>query len=47
MLLPISEYRQILEDLSNLAAIVERKDEPIEELDDVSKGLQEKWQSTE
>ena len=47
MLLPISEYRQILEDLSNLAAIVERKDEPIEELDDVRKGLQEKWQSTE
>ena len=47
VLLPISEYRKLLEDLSDLAAIAERKDEPIEELDDVQKRLQEKWQSTE
>jgi len=47
VLLPISEYRELLEDLSDLAAIAERKDEPAEALDDVRKRLQEKWQSTE
>jgi DNA-binding transcriptional MerR regulator len=47
VLLPISKYRELLEDLSDLAAIAERKDEPAEALDDVRKRLQEKWQSTE
>ena len=35
MLLPISDYRELLEDLSKLPAIVERKDEQAEALDDV------------
>jgi hypothetical protein len=47
VLLPISEYRELLDDLTDLAAIAERKDEPTEALDDVRKRLQENWQSTE
>ena len=47
VLLPISKNRELLEDLSDLAAIAKRKDEPAEALDDLRKGLQEKWQSTE
>ena len=47
VLLPSSKYRELLEDLSDLAAIAERKDEPAKALDDVRKRLQEKWQSTE
>ena len=46
VLLPIKEYRELLEDLADLAVIAERKDEPSEALDDVRKRLQEKWLST-
>ena len=46
VLLPIGEYRELLEDLADLAVIAERRDEPAEALDDVRQRLQEKWQST-
>lgn len=47
VLLPIGEYRELLEDLADLAVIAERKDEPAESLEDVRQRLQEKWQNTE
>ena len=39
--LPIREYRELLEDLADLALIAERKDEPAEPLDVVSKRLEQ------
>ena len=47
VLLPISEYRELLEDLADLAVIAERTDEPAVALDDVRHRLHEKWQSIE
>ena len=41
VLLPISEYRELLEDLADLALIAERKDETTEVLDDVRTRLQD------
>lgn len=37
--LPIAEYEELLEDLEDLAAIAERKDEPTRPLEDVLKEL--------
>ena len=47
VLLPIGEYEDLLEDLEDLALMVERKDEPTEPLEDVAKRLEKKWKSTE
>ena len=41
VLLPISEYRELLDDISGLAAIPKRKDEPTEALDEARKRRQE------
>ena len=47
VLLPIAEYEELLEDLDDLALMVERKDEPTEPLEDVAKRLEKKWKSPE
>ena len=47
VLLPIGEYEDLLEDLEDLALMVERKDEATEPLEDVAKRLEKKWKSTE
>ena len=40
VVLAISEYRKLLEDLRDLALIAERKKEPAESISEVKKGLQ-------
>ena len=47
VVLAINEYRQLMEDLQDLALIAERKNEPVESISDVKKRLQEKWLDTE
>jgi len=47
MLLPISQYRELSEDLSDLADTVNRKRRPAEELDVLQQRLREKQQNTE
>lgn len=47
VVIPIREYRELLEDLENPAIIAERKDEPAEPLEVVKKRLEDKWQSIE
>lgn len=48
VVLSISEYQELLEDLEDLAVIAERKDEPVEPLEVVTKRLEDKWrQNTE
>ena len=47
VVLAINEYRQLMEDLQDLAIIAERKNEPEEALGEVKKRLQEKWLDTE
>ena len=46
VVLPMSEYRQLLEDLEDLAVIAERKAEPTEPLDLVGKRLEARWLNT-
>ncbi len=46
VVLPIKKYRELLEDLTDLAIMAERKDEPTEPLDVVKKRLEAKWQNT-
>ena len=46
VVLPIKEYKELLADLSDLAIIAERKDEPAQALAAVRKRLEEKWQNT-
>lgn len=43
VVLPIREYRELLDDLSDLALIAERRDEPKEPLALATKRLEEKW----
>ena len=45
VVLPIREYRDLLEDLTDLAVIAERKAEPTEPLGAVKKRLEEKWRN--
>ena len=47
IVLAINEYRQLMEDLQDLARIAERKNEPAESIGEVTKRLQEKWLDTE
>ena len=47
VVLAIKEYRQLMEDLQDLALIAERKNEPAEPLYEVKKRLHEKWLDTE
>lgn len=46
VVLPIKEYMELLADLSDLAIIAERTDEPSQALAAVRKRLEEKWQNT-
>ncbi len=46
VVVPIKAYRELLEDLADLATFAERKDEPAESLESVKKRLEEKWQNT-
>ena len=46
VVVPIQEYRELLEDLADLATMAERKGEPAESLESVKKRLEEKWQNT-
>ena len=46
VVLSISEYQELLEDLEDLAVITERKEEPTEPLDLVKKRLEAKWLNT-
>ena len=46
VVVPIKEYRELLEDLADLATFAERKDEPAESLESVKKRLEERWGST-
>ena len=47
VVLAMNEYRQLMEDLQDLALIAERKNEPTESLGEVKKRLQAKWLDTE
>ena len=44
VVLSISEYRELLEDLQDLAIMAERRDEPIEPLEGVK--LEARWRNT-
>jgi hypothetical protein len=46
VVLSIKEYEELLEDLADLGVIAERKDEPAESLEDVTRRLEDKWRST-
>lgn len=46
VLLSMKEYNELLEDLSDLAIIAERKNEPSEPFDVVKKRLERKWRNT-
>lgn len=45
VVLTLKEYRELLEDLDDLATIAERKDEPVEPFEVVKTRLAEKWRS--
>ena len=47
VVIPLGEYRELLEDLEDLAVMVERKDEPAEPFEIVRKRLEDRWQITE
>ena len=47
VVLAISEYKQLMEDIQDLALIAERKNEPTENFGDLKKRLAEKWLDTE
>ena len=46
VVLSMKEYRDLLEDLEDLALMAERKSEPAEPLEVVRKRLEEKWRTT-
>ena len=46
VILSMAEYRELMEDLTDLALIAERKEEPQESLESVKRRLEEKWQHT-
>ena len=46
VVIPMSEYKELLEDLEDLAVIAERKEGPTEPLDLVRKRLEAKWLNT-
>ena len=43
VVLSMCEYRELMDDLADLALIAERNDEPAEPLEAVKKRLDEKW----
>ena len=43
VVLPVADYQQLLEDLADLAAIAERKAEPVEPLEVVKQRLEDLW----
>lgn len=43
VVLPLKEYRELLEDLEDLATIAERRDEPSEPWETVKVRLEKKW----
>lgn len=47
VLLSIKEYEELLEDLTDLAIIAERKDEPSIPFEVVKEKLERKWQNTD
>ena len=47
VILPIDEYKRLLEDLQDLAIIAQRKDEPTVPLDVVVEQLHQKWRRAE
>ena len=46
VLLSLKEYKELLEDLQDLAIIAERKDEPSQPFEIVKKRLEQKWRRT-
>lgn len=46
VVLPMNEYRELLEDLQDLAVIAERKEEQVEALEVLRKRLDNKWRNT-
>ena len=40
VILPVEEYQELLEDLEDLAAVAERRDEPVVSLDELIRRLQ-------
>ena len=46
IVLPIKEYEELLEDMADLAVMVDRADEPTESLEVVKKRLEKRWQIT-
>ncbi|OGN89917.1 MAG: hypothetical protein A2Z74_00970 [Chloroflexi bacterium RBG_13_46_9] len=46
VLLSLEQYRELLEDLEDLAIIAERKDEPAVPFEVVKKRLEQKWLHT-
>jgi len=46
VLLPLKEYRELLEDLQDLAIIAERKGEPSQPFEVVKERLERKWRNT-
>jgi PHD/YefM family antitoxin component YafN of YafNO toxin-antitoxin module len=46
VLLSLKEYRELLEDLTDLAIIAERKEEPSQPFDLVKERLERKWLNT-
>ena len=46
VVLPMKEYKDLLEDLAGLALIAERNAEPSEPLSMVKERLEEKWRNT-
>ncbi len=46
VLLPLKEYRELLEDLQDLAIIAERKGEPSLPFEIVKERLERKWRDT-
>ncbi len=46
VLLSLKEYNELLEDLADLAAIAERKNEPSQPFEVVKKRLERKWLNT-
>ena len=46
VVISMKEYQELLEDLSDLVIIADRKSEPAESLEAVKKRLEERWGST-
>ena len=46
VLLSLKEYKELLEDLQDLAIIAERKDEPSQSFEIVKRKLEQKWRRT-